>query len=302
MKINIKVCLAYGLIGANLLTACSSEDGEGQIEVDEATAAGNQAYAPTPEYSQKDGDTYVYVGDLSDEERQQGKSATVVSFRNLGLLGDVHTLEIIGDNDASMGTFECSAPCRVGKRTDVYGRVTREAVERDTILAAAFRDAANGLMEVAIDRRLEEVGSTSYSFGSASGSGPNQPSQSASGFRHPDFKGRDREFSMYRTRIVEGMREEGANFAGNFTIIRIGCGTGCTFNLAANRATGEVHDLPYGGEEQQMLSLRHSVDSNIVNASWFADGACVTQRARWTGSGFQVDGDPKSSLESVCNE
>src|SRR5271157_5772624 len=44
--------------------------------------------------------------------------------------------------------------------------------------------------------------------------------------RLPDFRGRDKKSSMFRTRIIEGMGD-GANFAGKYNVIQIGCGTGC---------------------------------------------------------------------------
>jgi hypothetical protein len=48
--------------------------------------------------------------------------------------------------------------------------------------------------------------------------------------RLPDFKRRDKQFSLFRTRIIEGIRD-GANFAGKYSVVQIGCGTGCRFGL-----------------------------------------------------------------------
>ncbi len=301
MRITRKIGLAFACGGALFISACSASETASQAPGAEATAAANLPQGPTPEYAQKDGDTYMYVGAVTDEEKKQGEIAPVVSFRNLGLRGEVQRLERVGDNGVGIGTFECSAPCRVAKRTDLYGNITRQAVEPTTILAAAFRDAANGLMEVVKDRNV--IGRENVSQPNVSVQNPSlsQLPTSASGFRQPDFAGRDRRYSMYRTRILEGLRDEGANFAGHYTIIRIGCGTGCTFNFVADRATGEVSDLPYGGEEQQMLTLRHSVASNTLNASWLADGLCMVQQARWTGTTFAISGEPMSSPDSSCS-
>lgn len=41
--------------------------------------------------------------------------------------------------------------------------------------------------------------------------------------RLPDFHGRDRDLSTFRTRIIDSMRE-GANFAGKYRVVTIGCG------------------------------------------------------------------------------
>lgn len=301
MSITRKIGLALACGAALVVSACSASNTASQVPEAEATAAANSPQGPTPEYAQKDGDTYMYVGIVTEEENKLGKMAPVVSYRNLGFHGDVQRLELVGDNGESLAMVECSTPCRVAKITDALGNVTRQAVEPTSIQGAAFRDAANGLMEIARDQNATGRENVSQPNASVQNSTFTQLPTSGGGFRQPDFTGRDRNYSMYRTRILEGMRDEGANFAGHYTIIQLGCGTGCTFNFLADRKTGKVSDLPYGGEEQQMLTLRHSVNSNILNATWFADGVCQVQQARWTGATFAINGEPLSSPESSCN-
>jgi len=63
--------------------------------------------------------------------------------------------------------------------------------------------------------------------------------------RLPDFAGRDRKYASFRTRIREGM-STGPDFAGHYAIIQLGCGTGCSFVLVGDVATGQVYDFPYG--------------------------------------------------------
>lgn len=293
------MALACG--GTLLVSGCSASDTASQFPGTEATAAANLAQGLIPEYAQKDGDTYMYVGAVTDEEKKQGKVAPVVSFRNLGLRGEVQRLQIVGDNGLSVGTVECSAPCRVAKNSDLYGNITRQAVEPTSILAAAFRDAANGLMEVATSLNALERDNVSQPNPRSMVSVPTQLPTSSIAFHQPDFAGRDQNYSKYRTKILESLRVDGANFADHYTIIRIGCGTGCTFNFIADRATGRLSDLPYGGEEQQMLTLRHSVASNTLDASWFADGVCMVQQARWTGTTFTMSAEPMSSPNSSCS-
>lgn len=116
----------------------------------------------------------------------------------------------------------------------------------------------------------------------------------------PDFAGRDKQFSYLRTRIREALRED-ANFAGHYTIVTMGCGTGCTNNLMVDRKTGKVTNLPYGGEFQQMLTLRHRVDRASLVASWFEGQLCYVQEARWTGSGFIMSDEPRWKPDEVCN-
>ncbi|NSZ00935.1 hypothetical protein G6M70_12800 [Agrobacterium tumefaciens] len=83
----------------------------------------------------------------------------------------------------------------------------------------------------------------------------------------PDFKGRDREFNSFRTRIRDGMRQ-GPNFAGRYTLIQIGCGTGCSFVIVANNQTGRPVSFPRGGEEHMYLTLDFRRDSRLVAAQW----------------------------------
>ncbi|NTE68416.1 hypothetical protein G6M85_22750 [Agrobacterium tumefaciens] len=94
----------------------------------------------------------------------------------------------------------------------------------------------------------------------------------------PDFKGRDREFNSFRTRIRDGMRQ-GPNFAGQYTLIQIGCGTGCSFVIVANNQTGRPGSFPRGGEEHMYLSLDFRRDSRLVAAQWlnYETNTCVVE-------------------------
>ena len=57
--------------------------------------------------------------------------------------------------------------------------------------------------------------------------------------RLPDFRGRDRQFADYRTRIRDGLKA-GPNFADHYTVIQFGCGTGCSCVYVADNRTGKV--------------------------------------------------------------
>lgn len=83
----------------------------------------------------------------------------------------------------------------------------------------------------------------------------------------PDFKGRDRDFNSFRTRIREGMRE-GPNFAGHYSVIRIGCGAGCSFVIVADNKTGRPTNFPRGGEGNMYLDLDYHLDSRLLAAQW----------------------------------
>ncbi|MDO1585259.1 hypothetical protein [Rhizobium oryzicola] len=83
----------------------------------------------------------------------------------------------------------------------------------------------------------------------------------------PDFKGRDRDFNTFRTRIRDGMLQ-GPNFAGHYTVIQIGCGTGCSFAIVADNLTGRPLNFPRGGENNMYLDLDYRRDSRLLSAQW----------------------------------
>lgn len=85
--------------------------------------------------------------------------------------------------------------------------------------------------------------------------------------RFPDFKERDREYSDFRTRIRKGLKT-GPNFAGDLSVIQIGCGGGCSFVVVASNRTGKVMSFPRGGEENMHLSLKFQPDSRLIIAQW----------------------------------
>ncbi len=83
----------------------------------------------------------------------------------------------------------------------------------------------------------------------------------------PDFKKRDREFNSFRTRIREGMKQ-GPNFAGHYSVIQFGCGTGCSGVVVADNRTGRPSRFPRGGEDNMYLDLQFQVDSRLLAAQW----------------------------------
>jgi len=126
-----------------------------------------------------------------------------------------------------------------------------------------------------------------------------QYSKGPSTMRLPDFTGRDKQFTYLRTRIITAMKA-GANFAGHYTVVTIGCGTGCTYNLMIDRKTGAVGELPYGGEQQQQLKLRYGLKSNLLGATWFDGDLCVEQQAKWNGTAFEISDSPSGRPSEAC--
>jgi len=105
----------------------------------------------------------------------------------------------------------------------------------------------------------------------------------------PDFRGRDRQFAGFRTRLSDGMKE-GANFAGKIALIEIGCGGGCRSVGVGDVSTGRLYgNFPLGGEENYQLDLHYRPDSRLVVAYWVDQGAdrCMRESYEWTGKDFR---------------
>lgn len=103
----------------------------------------------------------------------------------------------------------------------------------------------------------------------------------------PDFRGRDRKFNSYRTRIRDGMRA-GPNFAGHYSVVQIGCGAGCSFAIVGDNNSGRPADFPRGGEENMYMQLQFSTGSRLLAAQWldYDLNKCVVEffdfdRKRW---------------------
>ena len=94
----------------------------------------------------------------------------------------------------------------------------------------------------------------------------------------PDFRGRDRDFNTFRTRIRDGMRE-GPNFAGRYSVIQIGCGAGCSFVIVADNKTGRPANFPRGGEDNMYLDLSYGLNSRLLAAQWldYDQSRCILE-------------------------
>ena len=110
----------------------------------------------------------------------------------------------------------------------------------------------------------------------------------------PDFRNRDRAFSLFRTRIRDGLKS-GPNFAGHFAIVVWGCGTQCVNYVIGDVSTGRVFKFPLGGEEYLELELVAKPKSRAIVAKWveYADMdpksgemmmKCMRQDFVWNGT------------------
>lgn len=94
----------------------------------------------------------------------------------------------------------------------------------------------------------------------------------------PDFAGKNAHFRDFRTRIREGMAG-GPGFAGEFSVIQFGCGTGCSAVIVASNKTGQPYSFPRGGEDNMYLTLKYQLDSRLMVAQWgsYDSGKCIME-------------------------
>ena len=123
----------------------------------------------------------------------------------------------------------------------------------------------------------------------------------------PDFRGRDRKYNSYRTRLSEAAKK-GPNFAGRYRILRIGCGTGCTNNFIIDVATGEVFEVPVGGEDQQQVVLKYDIGSRLLFAFYKVyKGSdpdkfeCIEKRLALAEKAFTLQAQMTMPDHSVCD-
>lgn len=120
----------------------------------------------------------------------------------------------------------------------------------------------------------------------------------------PRLTGDQEHYREFRTRLREGATQA-VNFAGRYTIVEIGCGSGgCRFGYAIDRASGDIIDLPVGGEAYMYLQLDYRPTSRLMTARWTAmdDGGspegCRSQD--WVLEGGRFRGGPVQEAGGGC--
>ena len=128
------------------------------------------------------------------------------------------------------------------------------------------------------------------------------PAQPFHGTPHlPDFKGQDKAFASFRTRIRDGMKN-GPNFAGRLSIISFGCGIDCRAVLVGDVSTGRVADFPISGEDFAGISLDYRLDSTLISARWnnFSTRECQQEQFVWRQQQFHNLGRKTLGPSEVC--
>lgn len=105
--------------------------------------------------------------------------------------------------------------------------------------------------------------------------------------KFPRFNGQDTGYKQYRTRIKQAQKA-GPVFAGEYSVVQMGCGAGCSFGFIVSHKTGEIHDIPRGGENNMYMQLSYRASSRLLVTQWFSydTSACVIEHLEWDGKDF----------------
>ena len=102
---------------------------------------------------------------------------------------------------------------------------------------------------------------------------------------------------MFRTRIREGAAK-GPNFAGRFTVVQWGCGSGCASTVIVDAGNGTIYHLPAAelGCTDAMCSMNmlcqteaapwYRLDSELLIVRHCKGDVALTTYLRWTGTKF----------------
>jgi len=105
------------------------------------------AEPPTPNFEEHEGDRYLYVGAVSEEQQKHGQAVgNVLQYRYLGEKDGVLALEQVTEDGRLIGKLHCQRDCRIMKFTS-GDYISRIPFGGDSIAGAAMADAINGLLE-----------------------------------------------------------------------------------------------------------------------------------------------------------
>ncbi|MBZ4021843.1 hypothetical protein CKO11_05130 [Rhodobacter sp. TJ_12] len=107
----------------------------------------------------------------------------------------------------------------------------------------------------------------------------------------PDFAGAQSAYSMFRTRLGEAA-QGGANYAGNYVLYEMGCGTGCVMAFVIDLTSGAIMDAPVSGERQLNARYYYRADSALLKTTWIEGpwdtGICMIGEWTLDARGFHL--------------
>ena len=117
----------------------------------------------------------------------------------------------------------------------------------------------------------------------------------------PNFRGRDRDYADYRTRIRNGLKG-GPNFAGKYRLIEFGCGTGgCVMGFVTDLTTAVSCPSQSAERRTYIWTYPIRLDSRLISARWVNNGRCMQQKFAITGAQFDASEVKDVGTEDACN-
>lgn len=130
------------IFASAIVGGCNSEE-PAMLNVDENLSI--EPVSPQPNYDSREGDMYLYVSAISEDDEKAGRSAGNVSmYRYLGEREGTYRLAILRDDGDQVALAECVRNCKVIKLTWADGAISRVGYNSSSIIGSAFEDAFNG--------------------------------------------------------------------------------------------------------------------------------------------------------------
>jgi len=85
--------------------------------------------------------------------------------------------------------------------------------------------------------------------------------------RSPNSRDGEGPVDLFRGEILHRVAQ-GVNFAGHFSLVITGCGTGCRVAYLVDLITGDIRSFPYGGEAYFEMELDFRADSRLLRTLW----------------------------------
>lgn len=152
--------IAITIMAAITLSGCNPATPKEKIESSDKPPTSNSLadlQASHHNYAERDGDLYMYITAVSDEEKAKGRATgDVLIYRYQGREGRVHILNQVDDGGDLVARLECTEPCRIIKMK-VGSEISRIPHNSDSVVGSAFDDAINGNLEPAKPTKKAQV-------------------------------------------------------------------------------------------------------------------------------------------------
>ncbi|WP_182417262.1 hypothetical protein [Bartonella sp. HY038] len=109
----------------------------------------------------------------------------------------------------------------------------------------------------------------------------------------------------FKTRITEAAKK-GVNFAGQYSIVEIGCGSSCLIAYVVDLKSGKLFSFPLGGEENYQMQLQYKPNSRLIKVVWndinaAQNKACVIEYLEMQKDKFKTINRTRMPSDGFCD-